>query len=189
MVRNLATTHRLDAIAAKYGQACYEVPVGFKHISAGIARYGAILGGESSGGLTVTGHINGKDGIYAASLLVEMVAVSGKRLSELMNDIREECADTYMEEQAYTLREDVKTKLKQRLFEEKALPVLTPYEVERVSYMDGCKIYLKGGGWVIARFSGTEPLLRVFGEMPDKKQAKYVCAGFKKMIDELDTET
>ena len=73
-------------------------------------------------------------------------------------------------------------------FEEKALPVLTPYEVERVSYMDGCKIYLKGGGWVIARFSGTEPLLRVFGEMPDKKQAKYVCAGFKKMIDELDAE-
>lgn len=185
VVRNLATTHRLDAIAEKYGQKCYEVPVGFKHISAGIAKYGAILGGESSGGLTVTGHINGKDGVYAASLLVEMVAVTGKRLSELMDDIRKECADTYMEEQAYTLREDVKAKLQQLLFEEKALPDMKPYEIDHVSYMDGCKIYLKGGGWVIARFSGTEPLLRVFGEMPEKEQAKQVCACFKAMIDQL----
>ena len=188
MVRNLATTHRLDAIAEKYGQACYEVPVGFKHISAGMARYGAILGGESSGGLTVAGHINGKDGVYAACLLVEMVAVTGKRLSQLMEEIRSECPETYMEEQAYNLREEVKEKLRHLLFEEKALPDVSPYEIERVSYMDGCKIYLKDGGWVLARFSGTEPLVRVFGEMPLKKQAKQVCGFFKTMIERLDAE-
>ena len=50
----------------------------------------AIIGGESSGGLTVKGHIHGKDGIYAASLLVEMIAVSGKKLSEIAEDIRRE---------------------------------------------------------------------------------------------------
>ena len=188
VVRNLATTHRLDAIAEKYGQACYEVPVGFKHISAGMARYGAILGGESSGGLTVAGHINGKDGVYAACLLVEMVAVTGKRLSQLMEEIRSECPETYMEEQAYNLREEVKEKLGHLLFEEKALPDVAPYEIERVSYMDGCKIYLKDGGWVLARFSGTEPLVRVFGEMPLKKQAKQVCGFFKAMIERLDAE-
>ena len=186
VVRNLATTHRLDAIAAKYGQTCYEVPVGFKHISAGIAQYGAILGGESSGGLTVAGHINGKDGVYAASLLVEMVAVTGKRLSELMDDIRSEYADAYMDENAYTLRADEKAKLQHLLFEKKELPDMGPFEIERVSYMDGCKIYLKNG-WVIARFSGTEPVLRVFGEMPTKEQAKRVCACFEAMIDQLRT--
>ena len=84
VVRNLSTTHRLDAIAEKYGETCYEVPVGFKYISAKMSETNAILGGESSGGLTVTGHIHGKDGVYAASLLVEMVAVTGKKLSELM---------------------------------------------------------------------------------------------------------
>ena len=109
----------------------------------------------------------------------------GKKLSELMDDIRRECADAYMEEQAYTLREDVKAQLQHLLFEEKALPDMKPYEIDHVSYMDGCKIYLKGGGWVIARFSGTEPLLRVFGEMPEKEQAKQVCACFKAMIDQL----
>jgi len=82
-VRNMSTTHLLDRVAAAHGQVCYEVPVGFKWISAKMAETGAVIGGESSGGLTVRGHIPGKDGVYAGSLLVEAVAASGKRLSEL----------------------------------------------------------------------------------------------------------
>ena len=103
-----------------------------------------------------------------------------------MEDIRRECADAYMEERAYTFREDVKKKLQHLLFEKKELPEF-PFEIERVSYMDGCKVYLKDG-WVIARFSGTEPLLRVFGEMPEKEQAQQVCNCFKAMIDRLDMD-
>ena len=64
----------LDKVAESFGQKCYEVPVGFKHISAKMQETDAIIGGESSGGLTVKGHIHGKDGIYAAALLVEMIA-------------------------------------------------------------------------------------------------------------------
>lgn len=73
-VRNLATTHLLDRIAEDFGETCYEVPVGFKYVSAKMVETGAIIGGESSGGLTVRGHIQGKDGIYAAALLVEAIA-------------------------------------------------------------------------------------------------------------------
>lgn len=64
-MRNLATTHLLDRIAEDFGETCYEVPVGFKYVSAKMVETGAIIGGESSGGLTVRGHIQGKDGIYA----------------------------------------------------------------------------------------------------------------------------
>ena len=74
VVRNLATTHMLDVMATDFGENCYEVPVGFKYISAGIDEHDAVLGGESSGGLTVRGHIHGKDSIYAASLFVEMIS-------------------------------------------------------------------------------------------------------------------
>ncbi len=70
VVRNLATTHMLDVMANNFGEICYEVPVGFKYISSKIDEVNAILGGESSGGLTVRGHIHGKDSVYAASLLV-----------------------------------------------------------------------------------------------------------------------
>ncbi len=72
VVRNLATTHMLDRMAAKFGEQSYEVPVGFKHIAASMVEHNALLGGESSGGLTVRGHILGKDGIFACALVVEM---------------------------------------------------------------------------------------------------------------------
>lgn len=174
VVRNIATTHMLDKIAAAFGESCYEVPVGFKHISAKMQETGAIIGGESSGGLTVKGHISGKDGVYAAMLLVEMIALTGKKLSGIMAEIREECGTIYMEERDYKFNQKKKAEMQALLMEEKKLPEL-PFEMERVSYMDGSKVYFKNGGWVIARFSGTEPLLRIFCEMPDAGDAKRVC--------------
>ena len=89
VIRNLATTHMLDKIAESFGEECYEVPVGFKHISAAIDKYDAVLGGESSGGLTVRGHIHGKDSIYAASLFVEMFSGIGKSPTEFYAELEE----------------------------------------------------------------------------------------------------
>ena len=182
VVRNLATTHRLDQVAAKFGETCYEVPVGFKYISAKMAETGAIIGGESSGGLTVTGHINGKDGVYAATLLVEMIAVTGKPLSQLVEEIRGECGEMYMEERSYRFTDEDKARLTHVLYQKRELPDLSAYGVERVSYMDGCKVYLDGNGWVSARFSGTEPLLRIFCEMPKKQDARDICGLFEKYL-------
>ena len=173
VVRNLATTHMLDKVAESFGQKCYEVPVGFKHISAKMTEVDAIIGGESSGGLTVKGHINGKDGVYAAALLVEMIAVTGKRLSEIYKMIEEECGAIYMEERDYKFSQEKKVEMHKILMEEKKVPEL-PFEIDHISYMDGCKIYFKNGGWVVARFSGTEPLLRIFCEMPRKEDAEKV---------------
>lgn len=174
VVRNIATTHMLDKVAKAFGENCYEVPVGFKYISAKMQETNAVIGGESSGGLTVRGHISGKDGIYAAALLVEMIAITGKKLSEIMEEIRRECGAIYMEERDYKFTHEKKVEMQTILMEEKQLPEL-PFEMERVSYLDGSKVYFKNGGWVIARFSGTEPLLRIFCEMPNMEDAKKIC--------------
>lgn len=181
VVRNIATTHMLDKVAESFGEKCYEVPVGFKYISAKMKESGAIIGGESSGGLTVHGHINGKDGIYAAMLLVEMLAKTGKKLSQIMKDIYQECGRIYMEERDYKFTLAKKEQMFTTLMEEKLLPDL-PYEMEKVSYLDGSKVYFKNGGWVIARFSGTEPLLRIFCEMPTPESASEVCAIYEKFL-------
>ncbi len=77
VVRNLSTTHLLDRLAKKLGEQCYETPVGFKHIVSTMVEHNAVLGGESSGGLTIRGHILGKDGIFACALVVEMLARTG----------------------------------------------------------------------------------------------------------------
>jgi len=174
VVRNVSTTHLLDRVAGRFGQVCYEVPVGFKHVSAKMSETDALIGGESSGGLTLRGHINGKDGIYSAMLLVEMIAVTGRKLSDLFGEIEEEFGQTFTEEVSCMLSPARHAELSRILFEEKKLPSF-PYQMERVAYPDGLKIYFANGGWLSARFSGTEPLLRIFCEMPTREEAKSVC--------------
>ena len=181
VVRNVATTHRLDRIAEAFGQKCYEVPVGFKYISSKMAETGAIIGGESSGGLTVRGHIQGKDGIYAASLMVEMIAVTGRKLSEILEDIRSEFGSLYMVERDYRFSSLRKQEIKKLLLEDKELPQL-PLPIEKVSYLDGCKVYFRDGGWLICRFSGTEPLLRIFCEMESRDEAVKMTEIFEKFL-------
>lgn len=181
VVRNIATTHMLDKIAEEFGEKCYEVPVGFKHISAKMQETAAIIGGESSGGLTVRGHIKGKDGVYAAALLVEMLAVTGKKMSEIMEDIHAECGEIHMEERDYKFSQEKKQEIFKRLMEEKQIPELE-FDVDHISYLDGSKVYFANGGWVIARFSGTEPLLRIFCEMPKAWQAVKVCGVYEEFL-------
>ena len=174
VVRNISTTHTLDRVADSFGQQCYEVPVGFKHISAKMQETDAVLGGESSGGLTVRGHINGKDAVYAAMLLVEMLAVTGLKMSEILDEIHKEYGEIHMEERAYGMTPARKQEVFRQLMEDKAVPEMN-LPVEKVSYLDGCKVYFENGGWISARFSGTEPLLRIFCEMPEEQQAKDLC--------------
>ncbi len=173
-VRNMSTTHLLDRVAHAHGEECHEVPVGFKWISAKMAETDALIGGESSGGLTVRGHIAGKDGIYAGSLLVEMVARSGRRLSQLYADLVAEYGDLFVVEAAHAFPAGRRAALQHRLFVERDLPDLgTP--VDRVSWADGCKVYCTNGGWVTIRFSGTEPVLRIFCEMPTADEARRIA--------------
>lgn len=182
VVRNVATTHLLDKIARAFGEKCHEVPVGFKHISEKMEKENALIGGESSGGLTIRGHIMGKDGIFAASLLVEMICVSGKRLSMLMDEINSRFGYLYYEECDFTFSKDAKSELIKILYAEKKLPDFQ-WEIDNVSYMDGIKVYFKNGGWIIARFSGTEPLLRIIAEMDSQKNAALVCSRMSEFLD------
>lgn len=181
-VRNLCTTHRLDRIAEKYGEKCYEVPVGFKWISAKMDETHAIIGGESSGGLAIQGRIKGKDGVYAAGLLTEMLAVTGMKMSEIYTHIESICGSASLVEHNYRFRQELKEEFQHVILEEKKIPEL-PYEIDHVSYMDGCKVYFKNCGWLSIRFSGTEPLLRVFCEMPQEEQAEDVCRRTKEFMN------
>ena len=180
-VRNLCTTHILDRLAESFGETCYEVPVGFKWISAKMEETDAIIGGESSGGMAIRGRIRGKDGIYAAALLAEMIAVTGKRISDIHDEIHRECGNLCMAEHNYRFSPELKAEFCEKIMEKKQVPDF-PYEVESVSYLDGCKVRFKNGGWVSVRFSGTEPLLRVFCEMSDASAAEEVCGIYKSFL-------
>lgn len=181
VVRNLATTHMLDALAASFGEDCYEVPVGFKHISSKLDEVDAVLGGESSGGLTVRGHIFGKDSVYAASLFVEMVCAIGKTPMQFWQELVEKYGSYEMVERNLSFTKSKKEKIKKLIFSDKQLPRFER-AISRVSYEDGCKVYFEDGSFIICRFSGTEPLLRIFAESKNTQDASALIDTMKSFI-------
>ena len=181
VVRNLATTHMLDVMAADFGEVCYEVPVGFKYISSKIDEVDAVLGGESSGGLTVRGHSHGKDSIYAASLFVEMISAVGKTPSAIMDELERKYGHFELVEDNITFTLEQKELVNHIIFEEMKLPFFGK-PIDLVSYEDGCKVYFADNSYVICRFSGTEPLLRIFAEAGDAATAKGYIQAFRDLL-------
>ena len=179
VVRNNATTHMLDRVAESFGERCYEVPVGFKYISAKIDETDAVLGGESSGGLTVRGHIHGKDSVYAASLFVEMVSAMNKTPGEFWEELTARYGQHVMEEDNLTFAPEDKTAVHSTLMEKRLLPDFGR-AVADADYTDGCRLNFADGAFLICRFSGTEPLLRIFAE--DKTPE-----GARSLIDTMRT--
>ena len=179
-VRNNSTTHLLDRVAEGLGQHCYEVPVGFKYVSAKMAETGAIIGGESSGGLSVRGHISGKDGIYAAALLAEMIAVTGKSITELYHEITEQFGALYYREADFRMTPEHKLALQELLFVREQMPDFE--QIERIDRSDGVKLWFRDGSWVICRFSGTEPLLRMAAEAASGEQAQHYIETWREFL-------
>jgi len=96
--------------------------------------------------------------------LIEMIAVTGRSLSALWAEIEAQYGVFEMYESDFKFSAEKKDAIYKLLMVDKLLPAFE-LEIDHVSYIDGCKVYFKTGGWVIARFSGTEPLLRIFCEM------------------------
>ncbi len=170
IVRNIATTHLLDRLAEHFGEQHREVPVGFKHITAGMREIDAIMGGESSGGLTMRGWILGKDGVFACALVAEMVARTGKPLSRLLDDVLDITGRLYDVETSVPATPEMQVTMP-RLMAAAAPTELAGYPVTHIDTYDGIKIYVEGGAWALLRFSGTEPILRMFVEAETPQKA------------------
>lgn len=181
VVRNLATTHLLDRLAAHFGEESREVKVGFKHVTAGMEAIDAVLGGESSGGLTIRGWILGKDGIFACALVVEMLARTGKKISELRQMIYDITGRLYTLEAGVPATPEMRVEVPRRL-EAEPLTHVGPYPVVSVSHLDGTKILLENDNWALLRFSGTEPVLRLFVEADTPEKATELLDWLKGFV-------
>jgi phosphomannomutase len=188
VVRNLASTHLLDRLAHHFGEGAYEVPVGFKHVSAAMIRHDALLGGESSGGLTIRGHIRGKDGIFAAALIVEMLAQTGQRISQLLNRVYDITGTLHALEVNVPATSEMRVIVPRRvdalIEQHETSPVLLGgYEVRRISTLDGVKFFLENDNWALMRFSGTEPVLRLFAEADSEAKARALIEALKAQFE------
>ncbi|QQE75951.1 phosphoglucomutase/phosphomannomutase family protein [Brevibacillus composti] len=160
IVRTVATTHLLDRLAQRYDLELVETPVGFKHIGAEMLRGDVLIGGEESGGASILGHIPEKDGILINLLLAEMCAWEKKGIDQILRDVYDE----YGELHSTRLDIPVLERRRQEQLLQAPPAKVGPYVVEEINRVDGMKLLLRGGHWVLIRPSGTEPLLRIYCE-------------------------
>jgi phosphomannomutase len=174
VVRTVATSHLVDAVAHEFGVKVHETPVGFKYIGALMESEPIIVGGEESGGLSVKGHVPEKDGILACLLMAELVAYEGQSLGKVLKGIQKRAGGIVSDR--INLR--VTTERKEQLLSKfaKGLTEFGGQNVTGVVTMDGYKFLLNDGCWVMFRASGTEPVFRCYLEARTARQ----MAGFRR---------
>jgi phosphomannomutase len=171
----------LDRMARALGERCIEVPVGFKHIAAAMQESNAILGGESSGGLTIRGHILGKDGILAAALVVEMLARTGRKLSQLLEEVYRQIGRLYAAELNLPATPEMKVLFPRHLSQRRVEEIAGLF-VRSVSMIDGTQFVFDNDQWLLLRFSGTEPLLRIFAEAETAQVAQELVRAAQELL-------
>lgn len=160
VVKTVGSSLLIDSVAKKLGVDVIETAVGFKHVGEAMRLNEVIIGGEESGGLSISGHIPEKDGLIANLLIMEVMAVTGKKLTELQKEIYELAGCKF-----YTDRIDLKTEeITPVLDYFKGLKKLGNYEVTDIDLKDGVKLMLGDKTKILVRPSGTEPLLRIYFE-------------------------
>jgi phosphomannomutase len=141
----------------------------------------ALLGGESSGGLTIRGHILGKDGIFASALIVEMLARTGQKISELLERVYAITGQLYAEEEAIPATPEMRIAVPRRM-KEAPTGHIGPYPVVRISQVDGTKLFLENDNWALLRFSGTEPVLRLTVEADTAAKAAELIQWLRQFV-------
>ncbi|HET6566945.1 MAG TPA: phosphoglucomutase/phosphomannomutase family protein, partial [Rhodothermales bacterium] len=172
IVKTFSTTHMLDEMGRKYGLKVETTPIGFKYIGQKIVEGDVLVGGEESGGMAVKGHIPERDGIYIGLLIVEMMTVRGKKLSELVQELFDEFGPHYDRRADVHTTEEKKQRVLDRL-KSGGLSEIAGRPVREVKTLDGYK-HLTDDGWLLVRPSGTEPVLRIYAESSSAEQAEAI---------------
>ena len=184
IVKTFSTTDMLNKQAEKYGLPIEVTPIGFKYIAEMIVNGDVIAGGEESGGLSVKGHLPERDGLYIGLLMTEMMVKSGKKLSELVQELFDEFGDhAYYRNDLHT--EESKKQAMIGHCKQKKLTQIDGKKVAEWQFTDGIKQILEDGSWLLVRPSGTEPVLRIYAEAPTAEQARAMVEDVTQVVDQF----
>lgn len=180
VARSIATSHLVDAVARFYNMPIYETPVGFKYIGELITTGKILIGGEESAGLSIRGHVPEKDGMLTCLLVAEMVAREGKSLRELLNDLYKRVGRLVTKRENIHLGDGSKKSLLDMLSNPpKTIGGLT---VNNARDVNGINFLLEGGCWLLMRESGTEPVVRLYGEARDEDELERIMKAGRELV-------
>ncbi len=185
VAKTFSTTKMIDRIAARHHLKLHETPIGFKYVCDLMLERDILIGGEESGGIGMKGHLPERDGILNSLLLAEVMAHHGKTLGELVEELHRRYGPHFYN------RIDLHLPPGQK---ERALAALAAWAEDvrprsiagcpltGVEDLDGIKFLLQPNAWVLARGSGTEPLLRLYAESPSAATTGAILAEVEEMV-------
>ncbi len=172
VVKTVSGTRMLERMAQKWGIPLYETPIGFKYIGELMLKEDVLLGVEESGGIAVKGHLAERDGLFSALLILEALVYLKKSVTEAVDFIQKQFGPFYSDRiDLENVPVEHQKKILDRL--KKTPPAnLAGSKITGLQTLDGVRLDF-ADGWVMARASGTEPLLRLYAESgsPAKTQA------------------
>ncbi|MBX0295577.1 phosphoglucomutase/phosphomannomutase family protein [Haloarcula nitratireducens] len=182
VVRTVSTSSIVDRVAEAHGQSVHETAVGFKWVAQAMADHDALMGGEESGGFGLADHLRNKDGVLLA--LVTAAADSEESLDDRVDRLLADHGEIHQGRISVDCPEERKAPVLDEL--EAALPESVAGEsVEGVNTVDGFKIGLADGTWVLVRPSGTEPKLRVYAEAGSGERLDELLSAGRELVAPL----
>lgn len=177
IIKTISTTSMLNRLGEIYGVEVHETGVGFKYVAPKFSETNALIGGEESGGYAFRGNVPERDGILGNLYFLDLMLRTGRTPSQLVEDLFEKLGQAY-----YYDRVDTRFPPEKRPHARARLDAAQPTEiagipVTNIVTLDGYKYELGDKGWMLIRFSGTEPIVRVYCELTDEALIPAVLDG------------
>ena len=182
LVRSLTSTNMIDRLGERYGVPVFETAVGFKYICPIMLREDALMGGEESGGYGFRGHIPERDGILSGLMLLEYMVRTGRRPSELMDDLFQAVGPHYYNRRDVDFDPGDRPALLGRL-ESAEVDEIAGLRMTGGDSVDGRRFLFESNAWLLARFSGTEPLLRIYAEADSPEVVEKLLDGAQSFLE------
>jgi phosphomannomutase len=184
LVRSLTSTVMLSRLGKLFDVPVYETPVGFKHVAPIMTKRNAIIGGEESGGYGFRGHVPERDAILAGLYFLDFVAKTGKTPSQLLNYLYSKVGPHYYDRRDFHISAAKRKMVLQRLNSNPPNNIAGS-KVVSVDTIDGFRFFLDNESWLLIRFSGTEPLVRIYAEAESLEKAKALLDEGEKLTRPL----
>jgi alpha-D-glucose phosphate-specific phosphoglucomutase len=183
IVKTLSTTSMLETLGKLYNVPVYEVGVGFKFVAPKMIETDAILGGEESGGYAFRNHVPERDGILAGLFFLDFMVKTGKKPSELLAWLFQKVGAHFYDRIDITIDPEQRPSILKRLTTQSPAQI-AGIPVIRKNLSDGFKFILQDESWLLIRFSGTEPLVRIYSEAPSAAQIRAILSDGRKIVQE-----
>ena len=175
LVKSLTSTSMVHRLGERHGVPVFETPVGFKYIGPIMMQEDALIGGEESGGFGFRGHIPERDGILSGLYFLSLMAKMRKSPSELVDYLYGQVGPHHYRRLDVPFHSQDRERLQRKLLQTKVQNI-GGLAVVASDDLDGRRFVLPNA-WVVVRFSGTEPLLRIYGEAESPEKVQQILQG------------